>query len=91
NAAAFQEAWLKGKEQEASREREQRQRVLREEQQRRAAEETLRQLQTRHEADKESARRTYMESKSFEAAALEYTTAISSLEDLLFHMKQHGG
>lgn len=28
--------------------------------------------------------------KSFEAAALEYTTAIRSLEDLLFHIKLHG-
>lgn len=27
---------------------------------------------------------------SFEAAALEYTTAIRSLEDLLFHIKLHG-
>lgn len=28
--------------------------------------------------------------RSFEAAALEYTTAIRSLEDLLFHIKLHG-
>ncbi|CBJ34096.1 expressed unknown protein [Ectocarpus siliculosus] len=89
-AAAFKEAWLRGKEEEAARDREQWERMQREEQQRLQAVANLERLRKRHESDKESARRTYMESKSFEAAALEYTTAIRSLEDLLFHIKLHG-
>lgn len=40
-----------------------REKVLREEQQRREAQDKLARLRKRHEADKESARRTYMESK----------------------------
>lgn len=40
-----------------------RERLLREEKQRKEAEENLQRLRKRHEADKESARRTYMESK----------------------------
>eukprot|EP00752_Nemacystus_decipiens_P016245 g14525.t1 len=64
-AAAFRDAWLKGKEQEAAREREQRERAQREEQQQREAAAKLQRLRKRHEADKESARRTYMESKRY--------------------------
>ncbi|CAM9225419.1 unnamed protein product, partial [Sphacelaria rigidula] len=88
-ADAIMQAWLRGKEAEAQREREEKQKAAREQQQRLEAAAKLDRLRKRHEADKESARRTYMD-KCFEAASVEYTTAIASLEELLQHVAAHG-
>lgn len=89
-ADAIMQAWLRVKEEAAAREREEREKTAAEQRRQIETAAKLERLRKRHEADKESARRTYMDSKSFEAAALEYTTAIGSLEELLKHAESYG-